>query len=336
MIHFKDSRKLLEDVKPNSVHAVVTDPPYSMNIMGREWDKILPPQEIWDACFEALRPGGFILSFGHARLYHRMALQLETAGFVIKDCLCWGYASGNPRPHNADKAVDKALGVDVDYQQYPYEPKTEEGKIWKGFANNLKTSWEPIVLGQKPLEGTMAENLIKWKTGALNIDECRIPYASEADKKSLESFAHFTESDYGDKDYFSANSGGKKMANVHPDGRWPANLLWLDPVFADYDHIFMVPKPTKKEKRQYNEHDTVKSVWLMRRLIKLVTPKPSNLREEVYVLDPFAGSGSTGVACKYLKRKFIGYENDEASYKTAERRLSERVGTPGTVDIYET
>ncbi len=143
MIHFKDSRKLLEDVKPNSVHAVVTDPPYSMNIMGREWDKILPPQEIWDACFEALRPGGFILSFGHARLYHRMALQLETAGFVIKDCLCWGYASGNPRPHNADKAVDKALGVDVDYQQYPYEPKTEEGKIWKGFANNLKTSWEP-------------------------------------------------------------------------------------------------------------------------------------------------------------------------------------------------
>ena len=98
----------------------------------------------------------------------------------------------------------------------------------------------------------------------------------------------------------------------------------------------MVPKPTKVEKRRYNEHDTVKSIWLMRRLVKLVTPQPSDLGEDVYVLDPFAGSGSTGVACKYLKRKFIGYENDEASYKTAERRLSERVGKPGTVDIFET
>jgi site-specific DNA-methyltransferase (adenine-specific) len=336
MIHFKDSRKLLEDNEPNSIHAVVTDPPYSMGILGHSWDKVLPPQEIWNACFEVLRPGGIIMSFGHARLYHRMALQLEDAGFIIKDCLCWGYATGNPRPHNADKAVDRFLGADVDYQQYPYEPNTDEGKKWKGFANNLKTSWEPIVLAQKPPEGTMAENLIKWKVGALNIDDCRIPYASDDDKKALESFLHFAESDYGNKNYFSANAGGKKMANVHPDGRWPGNLLWLDPLFAEYDHIFMVPKPNKVEKRRYNVHDTVKPVWLMRHLIRLVTPKPSQLGEDVYVLDPFAGTGSTGVACKYLKRKFVGYENHEASYETAKKRLAERVGRPGTMDIFET
>jgi site-specific DNA-methyltransferase (adenine-specific) len=264
-----------------------------------------------------------------------MAVQLENAGFVVKDCLCWAYASGNPRPHNADKAIDRVMSVDVDYEQYPYEPVSQEAKPWKGFANTLKTSWEPIVLAQKPMEGTMAENLLKWKVGALNIDDCRIPYASEADKKSLESFLHFTENDYGKEGYFSANAGGKKMANVHPDGRWPGNLLWLDPLFAEYDHIFMVPKPTKNEKRHYNEHDSVKPVWLMRRLIRLVTPKPSLLNEDVIVLDPFMGSASTGVACKYLNRRFIGYENNEVSFGIAQKRLSERVGKPGTVDIFE-
>lgn len=335
MIYHKDSTKLLEDVEPNSIHAVVTDPPYGLHLMGHGWDKVLPPQEIWDACFTALRPGGFILSFGHTRLYHRMALQLEDAGFTVKDCLCWGYATGNPRPHNADKAVDRFMGATVDLQQYPYEPVTEEAKPWKGFANTLKTSWEPIVLAQKPLEGTMAENLVKWKVGALNIDDCRIPYASEDDRKALESFMHFSEGDYGKEGYFSANTGGKKMVNVHPDGRWPGNLLWLDPMFADYDHIFMVPKPTKGEKRQYNEHDTVKPIWLMRRLVKLVTPKPSMVGEKVFVLDPFMGSGTTGIACKYLKRKFVGYELDKSSFETAQKRLSEKVGKPGMVDIFE-
>lgn len=311
--------------------------------MGLEWDKILPPQEIWNECFRVLRPGGFCLAFGHTRLYHRLACQLENAGFVIKECLCWAYATGYPHSYNISKAFDSAAGVErpvVGKRVHHADtldsfetmeswditaPVTENAKIWDGWGTQLKTAWEPIVLAQKPIEGSYIENISKWKVGALNIDECRIPYASEEDKKSLESFINFAEKDCGDAKYFSANEGGKKQVNIHPDGRWPANLLWLDPLFANYDRFFMVPKPSKAEKRRYNEHDTVKPVRLMERLIRLVTPRSSIIKEEVTVLDPFMGSGSTGRACRTLKRKFIGFELNKESFETARKRLKESI-----------
>jgi len=138
--------------------------------------------------------------------------------------------------------------------------------------------------------------------------------------------------DHGDSDYFSCNKGNKKQVNVHPDGRWPANLLWLDPLFADYDRIFMVPKPPSTEKRKYNTHDTVKPLRLMKRLIKLITPRPSVAKENVYILDPFAGSGSTIVAAKSLGRIGVGYEKDHSSFLIMERRLQEKITN---FDIFE-
>ncbi len=310
MIFLKDSKLLREDIDSCTVHAVITDPPYGLHLMGHSWDKVLPPQEIWDRSFEVLRPGGFCIAFGHTRLYHRLGCQLEDAGFTIKDCLCWGYATNYPHSLNVSKA----------------------GSAWKGWGTVLKTGWEPIVLAQKPIEGRYIDNIQKYHVGALNIDECRIPYASEEDKKSLESFQNFADRDCGDSKYFSANEGGKKQVNVHPDGRWPANLLWLDPVFADYDHIFMIPKPSKTEKKEYNDHPSVKPVRLLERLIRLVTPKPSKTGTDVFVLDPFMGSGTTGVACNKMKRKFYGYENDEDCFSVAQKRLREKTGT---FDIFE-
>jgi site-specific DNA-methyltransferase (adenine-specific) len=326
MLHCKDSKTLRDDIGNDSVHAVVTDPPYGMKFMGLDWDKCLPPTEIWQACYDVLRPGGFCLAFGHTRLYHRLACQLEEVGFVIKDCLCWCYATNFPHSLNAGVEIDGRAGFKrTSYEDgKPTAPITDDAKKWEGFGNVLKTAWEPILLSQKPLDGTYVENLLKHHVGMLNIDACRIPYASEDDRKTLESFVNFAGKSHGDARYFSANAGDRKQANVHPNGRWPANLLWLDPLFADYDHIFMIPKPTVKEKRRFNEHDTVKPVRLMEHLISLVTPKSSVVNEEVIVLDPFAGSGSTGVACKRLKRKFIGYEKNEKSYQTALRRLKER------------
>ncbi len=311
MIYCKDSIRLAEDNPDNSVHAVITDPPYGLDwLSGLNWDKVLPPKKIWEACFQVLRPGGFCLAFGHVRLYHRLACDLEDAGFIIKDCLCWGTATGYP--HNVD------LGK-----------KNEECLGW---GTKLKTAWEPILVAQKQIEGTYVQNIMKYHVGGFNIDECRIPYKDEADRKSLKSFEHFVGKDYGDDQYFSANKGGKKQCNIHPDGRLPANLVWLDPLFVEYDHIFMIPKPSAAEKREYNQHKTVKPLRLMERLIKLVTPRPSVIKEDVIVLDPFAGSGSTGVACKKLGRKFVGYENNLDSYNTAQRRIGEKVGN---LDIFE-
>ena len=208
----------------------------------------------------------------------------------------------------------------------------DELKRWENYGTSLKTSWEPIVLAQKPLEGTYVNNIIKYKVGALNIDACRIPYASEEDRRSLESFMNFERKNHGDKKYFSANQGGKKQVNIHPDGRWPANLLWLDPLFADYDRMFMIPKPSGKEKGECNTHPTVKPLRLMERLITLVTPRPSVVKQDIIVLDPFCGSGSTGKACKTLGRLFVGYEDDEKSFEIAQKRLSEKAGM---VDIFE-
>lgn len=298
---------------------------YGMEFLGLDWDKVLPPTEIWEACHAVMRPGAFLLAFGHTRLYHRLGCQIEDAGFEIKDCLCWGYASGNPRPLNIDRAIDKDAGVKIDTDSEVYEPVTDAAKIWQGWANNLKTAWEPILMAQKPLEGRYIDNVMKYNVGGLNIDECRIPFRDEKDKKTLESFRHFTEKDYGDDRYFSANSGGKKQCNVHPSGRWPANLILLDSLLVGYDHIFMIPKPSRREKGDYNKHSTVKPIELMERLIRLVTPRPSVVGEKVIVLDPFMGSGSTGVAAKNLRRKFEGYETDPKSFQVAKKRLREKV-----------
>ncbi len=273
-----------------------------------------------------------MLAFGHTRLYHRLGCQLEDVGFEIKDCLCWGYACGNPRPLNIDRAIDKDQGIVANVKNEVYEPSTEAAKVWQGWANNLKTAWEPIIMAQKPLEGRYIDNVQKYNVGGLNIDECRIPFRDEKDKNTLESFRHFADNDYGDDRYFSANSGGKKQCNIHPGGRWPANLIWLDTMFAEYDHIFMIPKPSRREKGEYNEHSTVKPIQLMERLIRLVTPRPSVVGEKVVVLDPFVGSGSTGIAAKNLKRHFEGYEIDTKSYKTALRRMKEK--TSNYPDIF--
>lgn len=326
MIYNKDSCLLAEDIESESVDSVVTDPPYAIHALGNSWDEVLPDQRIWDNCFRVLKPGSFLVSFGATRVYHRMAMQLETAGFEIVDCLAWLYASGFPRSLNISKKFDK---VDSDSElsdvSGEYVPYTDNGKRWQGWGTVLKPAWEPIVLARKPFQGTYIDNLLKYQVGALNIDDCRIPYESEEDKKSLMSFLYFESKNFGDSRYFSMNTGNKKQVNVHPSGRWPANVLWLDPLFADYDKFFWVSKPGKKEKRDYNTHDTKKPVELMSRLITLVTPKPSVIGRSVSVLDPFMGSGTTGVAAKALNRYFYGYEINAEYFKIAQRRLEEKV-----------
>lgn len=281
-----------------------------------------------------MRPGAFLLAFGHTSIYHRLGCQLEDAGFVVKDCLCWGYATSNPRPLNIDRAIDRRNGSAPKEIGEVYEPVSDEAKPWKGWANTLKTAWEPILMVQKPLEGSYVNNVLKYNVGGLNIDECRIPYKDEDDKKSLMSFAHFSGKNYGDDKYFSANTGNKKQCNIHPDGRWPANLIWLDPIFVQYDHIFMIPKPSRSEKGEYNIHSTVKPIELMERLIRLVTPRPSVVGEKVIVLDPFCGSGSTGVAARNLDRDFIGFELDEEYFQIAQKRIKEN--TRDYPDLFST
>src|SRR5574343_192464 len=146
-----DCLEVLRTLPGNSVDSIVTDPPYGLSFMGKKWDYDVPSTEIWQECLRVLKPGGHLLSFFGTRTYHRGVVRIEDAGFEIRDQIQWIYGSGFPKSHNL---------------------KDE----WQGWGTALKPANEPIVVARKPLEKglTIAENVLKWGCGAINIDECRV------------------------------------------------------------------------------------------------------------------------------------------------------------------
>lgn len=341
----------------NSVDAVVTDPPYGLKFMGKKWDYDVPKKEMWLEVLRVLKPGGHLLSFGGTRTYHRLACSIEDAGFEIRDQIQWLYGSGFPKSHN----------------------------IGDGRGTALKPANEPIVLARKPLEKglTVAENVIKWGCGALNIDGSRIGTDTIKISKGK---------GFGDAGIYGTGIN-TSTANTEHQGRWPANLL-LDEVAAEMldeqsgvspsnfrkqkggtrafwnngskeigeggqpdaggaSRFFYVAKASKRERnaglegmperesskldggayvrsggvahkgldstqiKSANHHPTVKPIKLMEYLCKLITP-PGGV-----ILDPFMGSGSTGVAAKNLNFKFIGIEMNEEYVEIAKKRINQ-------------
>lgn len=250
-----DSLVVLASMPENSVDAVVCDPPYEINFMARKWDGsgIAFSVDLWKQVFRVLKPGGNLLAFGGTRTYHRMTCAIEDAGFEIRDCLAWLYGSGFPKSLNVAKAVeahaltggsspkDLADAVDMTGQGLPSEslglkwdhedgtrqgisrhapgnwsPTTGEAKRWDGWGTALKPAHEPVVMARKPLsEPTIAANVLKWGTGALNIrgarigDDVRWSALDGADADDAVGFIP-SRPDYG----------GREVV-----GRWPANLL---------------------------------------------------------------------------------------------------------------
>lgn len=233
-----DSLDVLATLPPGSVDAVVTDPPYGLNFMGKNWDKALPNPAIWAECLRVLKPGGHMVAFGAPRLYHRLACQIEDSGFEIRDCLMWLYGSGFPKSLNVATAIDKANGVPprgaafsvagVGSQRsmtgtagaHGASPgTTADAQRWAGFGTALKPAWEPIVLCRKPFKGTVANNVLAHGTGALNIDGCRI-----ATDDNLNGGAYGKEPKDGGG-IFAHLKNGSAGEFVQPVGRWPANLI---------------------------------------------------------------------------------------------------------------
>lgn len=215
-----DCLEALATLEPDSVHAIVTDPPYGLSFMGQHWDHAVPGVEYWRACYRVLKPGGHCLAFAGTRTYHRMACAIEDAGFDIRDMVTWHYGSGFPKSHDVSKAIDRAAGTTgsygapksaahagwidrgamrggeghegyqrpwmkdeaaVDRNARRYEPATDAAKQWNGWGTALKPASEPIVFARKPLCGTVAENVLAHGTGALNIDGCRIEFEETPD-----------------------------------------------------------------------------------------------------------------------------------------------------------
>lgn len=368
MIIHGDCLRELKLLPDNSVDSIVTDPPYGLSFMGKKWDYDVPTVEIWREALRVIKPGGHLLSFAGTRTYHRMACNIEDAGFEIRDQIMWLYGSGFPKSHDVSKAIDKAAGAEREVigtvkrtgsrgnSETVHQsggdksgvssitaPATEAAKQWQGWDTALKPANEPIVVARKPLEAglTVAANVMKWGTGALNIDESRIEGRERTDY-GLKNAKRNNVNAYG-ADGSSADFNSQA-------GRWPANVLLDEEAAKALDeqsgavggspgvrkngksknnsmsgdnlgHIshgynepksgasrfFYVAKASKRERGEGNVHPTVKPIALMEYLIKLVTP------ENGTVLDPFLGSGTTLLAAIKNDFAYIGIER-EADY----------------------
>jgi len=225
----------------NEIDAIVTDPPYGLKFMGKEWDHGVPGIPFWQEALRVVKPGAHMLAFGGTRTHHRLMVAIEDAGWEIRDTLGWLYGSGFPKSLDVGKAIDKVAGAERvvigNTGRDPYRlikfkeqdgcsrsptnedittPATDAAKQWNGWGTALKPAWEPIILCRKPLEGTVAQNVLKWGTGGINIDGCRIegePWKAH-DATGLATVKFFTN---GDTPIIHKEP--------HDKGRFPANLI---------------------------------------------------------------------------------------------------------------
>ena len=229
-----DCLELLRALPSGSVDAVVTDPPYGLSFMGKKWDYDVPAVAVWEECLRVLKPGGHLLAFAGTRTQHRMAVRIEDAGFEIRDMIAWVYGSGFPKSLDVSKAIDKAAGAerpvvgtrtvqDIRGGRYNSADSCTEYDVttaataatadavkWQGWGTALKPSMEPITVARKPLDGTVAANVLEHGTGALNIDGTRVGTRMVGGPNHL------------NKVYGRGMGGGD---TEECGGRWPANLI---------------------------------------------------------------------------------------------------------------
>lgn len=358
-----DCLEILRRVEDASIDAVVTDPPYGLGFMGREWDDLPPGIEWATECLRVLKPGGHLVAFGGSRTWHRLASAVEDAGFEIRDSIAWLYGSGFPKSLDVSKAIAASpseLACDRCGRTTYY------CECWKGWGTALKPAFEPIVVGRKPLVGTVAANVLEHGTGALNINDCRT--GSSTDRAAGGSSGGPA----------SGYSGGWKERVERPEGqRWPANVV-LDesqaaelnrqapstsgsrkasspsptgatnataaygarsgfegePVFYGdrggasrlFPTFHYEPKAPNSERPTVDDvtHPTVKPLDLMRWLVRLITPPGGT------VLEPFAGSGTTAEACVVEGFHCIAIER-EADYLPL---IVQRLTKPIQLDMF--
>jgi DNA modification methylase len=379
ILHNGDNLAYLKTIPDNYFDSIITDPPYGIEFLGKDWDKHTGTLETWKECLRVLKPGGYLLAFSAARTYHQLASNIELAGFEIRDQLMWLYSSGFPKAQDIGKAIDKRAGNANNLTRHDsdkkdnngldlgsgvrcpackkdstarytcdkgndcgmvFKPVTDEGKQWNGWKTALKPAHEPIVMARKPFKGSTIDNVLKNGLGAMNIDGSRLGPPIAYQNQSLFSNNAAFETPGIEVDQFS------EWTEV--SGRYPSNVI--GEVAEGYQKYFYCPKVSRKERHigfdvgterlcgpggddfvqiqdhqrsnanTGNNHPTVKPVALMEYLIKLVTP-PSTPTLQRKVLDPFMGSGSTGMAATKLGHHFTGCELDPKYVAISKTRI---------------
>jgi site-specific DNA-methyltransferase (adenine-specific) len=403
--------EFLKSQPGNSIDSIVTDPPYGISFMGKSWDYDVPNVDTWKELMRVIKPGGHIIVACGTRTQHRMAVNIEDAGFEIRDIVAWVYGSGFPKSLNIGKAINKIDGVEFvskpasgvgfmnNDKEDGYHPtinqleqvgeSSDRAKQWEGWGTALKPAMELWTLARKPLsEKTVAENVLKWGTGGINIDECRVGTSGGTEKIDTEnctkSLGKYVDGLNGgkvsqiDMGRFPANfihDGSDEVVSMFPEtkgggsqngsrkwkgeegdggyGGWAGkvstdNYISRDNGKGSASRFFYTAKASKSERNagldgfekvdfqigddrpsggswerrnmkkpepRQNFHPTVKPVALMRYLTRLITPKGG------VVLDPYMGSGSTGIACMQEGFNFIGVEMDKEYFEIAKARI---------------
>ena len=411
-----DCLDVLAELEACSVDALVTDPPYGLGkpppirevlacwlaggtyeakgggFMGKAWDAMVPPPEIWAAALRVVKPGAWGVVFSGTRTVDLMGISLRLGGWEVRDQIAYLYGSGFPKSLDIAKALDRAAGAEREvvglgpyanrgrrnsgiYGEAPNSsaeritaPATDAAKRWDGYGTALKPALEPALLVRRPLDGTYADNATRWGVGGLNIDAGRIGTDSVGWKGGGRGCGT-----WNDK-----NCGLKEGAPRQTVGRWPANVMlghnedcgedcttgcavtMLDEqsgTEGGASRFFYTAKPSRAEREAgldglpvwtgaeavnrdpdsaginnpragagrtageiRNHHPTVKPVDLMRHLVQLVTPPATEDRRPL-ILDPFMGSGTTGMAAAGLGLDFLGIDLDPAHVQIARARI---------------
>ncbi|KYC44372.1 MAG: DNA methylase [Candidatus Methanofastidiosum methylothiophilum] len=196
-----DCMVAMKDIPDNSIDTLISDVPYGLSFLGKRWDYDVPSVEVFKEMLRVAKPGATALIFAGARTQHRIATNIEDAGWILKDCIMWIQSQGFPKSADISKQIDKQAGMErkvvgirksdggrsektssvgqylINYGQYMSitEPATPEAKLWNGWhSHSLKPAYEPIIVAMKPNEGSYAENALKWGVSGLNIEEARI------------------------------------------------------------------------------------------------------------------------------------------------------------------
>lgn len=341
----------MQELAPCSIDAIVTDPPYGIGFMNKKWDCSVPGLDWARECLRVLKPGGHIIAFSSTRTVHRLGVAIEDAGFEIRDTIHWCYFSGFPKSHDISKAIDREAGAvrevvgeysdngrRVAKHQNTHgkwkgdsiikitKPATQDAQKWEGYGTALKPAVEPAILARKPIEKglTIAQNVLKYGTGSINIDDCRFGYGDPCWLGPQEPYKDGDGRNTGSSTVAWGNSESMNtfMSKPHAQGRWPANLFQCaKPSRAEreagLDHL---KRRTAKSNMCLNDgqgerfdgresadvanfHPTVKPIKLMRWLCRLIGG-----HKGATILDTFCGSGTTGAAAILEGYDFIGIE----------------------------
>lgn len=387
-----DCRELLASLPGGSVDAVVTDPPYELGFMGRQWDStgIAFDIGLWREVLRVLKPGGHALVFAASRTYHRLACAMEDAGFEIRDQIDWVYSSGMPHGSDVSLLIDRELGAertkvirhdtrhgtgwsnvkglgvstanggDAKSEWDVFAPATEQGKRWAGWNSGLKPAHEPICLARKPLDGTLAHNLLEHGTGALHVDACRIPIRV-SDRAAYEAkwARGITDRPKKGRVYDTFNRG---VSGTPGEGRFPPNMLFDEPTARELDRQSGVTVSRKGKPRasvkpgegwgmthtgaEYDDMGGASRSFPVFRYASKAKPserpevdgiihptvKPVALMrwlvrlvtpEHGLVLEPFAGSGATLEACAIENMRCTAAELSPEYVKLIRKRFDD-------------